>query len=356
MITEIFMDFYSVYSVVSLLQFTTTRCFSIRFALVSPAAQRGDFPHLPEICACGGNEGFACLLGMSDQWHLLNNGQSYGPYSEEDLLQFVREGRIVRDSLLWTEGMDGWVAASTLEGLFPAVPATVPQPRAMPRPVVAGSVTSRSPQRPPSAGKLATQRGQTAKPPARAAASGAYSARRIKVADFRWLLILLGSGVTLVVIAIWAQWQLNHSEVSAQAAQILWLRLMWAAAAGCLMAWVGSNGIYLYRIWSILQHGRPRTTPAKAVGLLCVPLFNLYWNFVAFYGLAQDWNRITTRHADLNSAPKLNEKLFLAFSCCSIVAPPVAVILWFPLMQQICRAISFIALLPRPRATPPRAK
>ena len=56
---------------------------------------------------------------MSDQWHLLNNGQQYGPYNEDDLLQFVREGRIVRDSLLWTEGMQGWVAASTLEGLFP---------------------------------------------------------------------------------------------------------------------------------------------------------------------------------------------------------------------------------------------
>ncbi|KAB2639305.1 MAG: DUF4339 domain-containing protein [Verrucomicrobia bacterium] len=293
---------------------------------------------------------------MSNQWHLLINGQQYGPYSEEDLLQFVREGRVVRDSLLWTEGMHEWVAAATLEGLFPAVPAAVPAARAMPRPVAAGNVTSRSPQRTTSAGKPATQRGRVGKAPTHAVPSGPYQPPQIKAADFRWLLILLGSGVTLVVIAIWAQWQLNHSEVKAQAAQIMWLRLMWLAAVGCLMAWVGSNGIYLYRIWSILQHGRARTTPAKAVGLLFVPLFNMYWNFVAFYGLAQDWNRITTRHADLNGAPKLNAKLFLAFSCCSIVAPPVALILWFPLMQQICRAITFMAMRPRLRASTPRPK
>ena len=301
---------------------------------------------------------------MSDQWHLLNNGQQYGPYSEEDLLQFVREGRIVRDSLLWTEGMSGWVAAATLDGLFPAVPVAasasvpvaVPVARAMPRPVAAGSVTSHSPQRTTAAVKTATKHSQSAKPSARAVPSGPYPVLRVKVADFRWLLILLGSGLTLVLIAVWAKGTLAHAEVKAQASQILWLRLMSLAAAGCLIAWVGSNGIYLYRIWSVLQHGRPRTSPGKAVGLLFVPLFNLYWNFVAFYGLAQDWNQITARHPDLNRAPKLNEKLFFAFSCCLIVAPPVAWILWFPVMQQICRAVTFMALRPRVRATTSRPK
>ena len=351
-----------------------------------PGGVSVNFLHLPEICACRDEYGFDCLLGMSDHWHLLNNGQQYGPYSEEDLLQFVREGRIVRDSLLWTEGMDGWVAAATLEGLFPAVPTAVPTAiavgRAMPRPVAAGSVTSRSPQRTTSAGKPATQRGQATKPPVRAVPTGPYPARKVKVADFRWLLILLGSGVTLVFIALWARWTLNHAGEKAQATQILWLRLMSVAAAGCLIAWVGSNGIYLHRIWSVLQHGRPRTTPDKAIGLLFVPLFNLYWFFVAFYGLAQDWNRITTQYPDLNRAPKLNEKLFLAFSCalclvtaavaadilwymnmlpllaCQIAAAclGVAICLWFPMMQQICLAIRFMVILPRLRASTQRPK
>jgi len=310
---------------------------------------------------------------MSDQWHLLNNGQQYGPYSEDDLLQFVREGRIVRDSLLWTEGMQGWVAASTLEGLFPqVVPAiplaiAVPQAPAIPRPVASGTLTAPTPQRATSpgkaatqrtapAGKASTQRGQTTKQSTRAMPSGPYPTLRIKPASFELLLALLGSVVTLMAIAIWAQRTIDQSDVAAQATQTLWLKLMWAAAAGCLIGWIAVNAIYLHRIWLTLQYAKPRTTPGNAVGLLLVPLFNLYWTFVAFYGLAQDWNRITARYPDLNRAPKLNEGLFLAFCCCSILVPPVAMILWFPVMLQICQAISFMALPPRHRASLSRSK
>jgi len=286
---------------------------------------------------------------MADQWHLLNNGEKYGPYSEDDLVQFVREGRVVRESLLWTEGMDGWVAASTIDGLFPPVPTAVALPRAIPRPVAAGNVAARSPQRTTTAGRAPTQSAQTAKQTGRAVPSGPYPALPIKPANFELLLTLLGSGVTLLVIAAWARWTMRQSEVAAQANQILMLRVMLAAAAGCLVAWTALSYIYLARIWSTLQYGRARTTPGKAVGLLFVPGFNLYWLFVAFYGLAQDWNRITARFADLNRAPKLNPGLFLAFCCCSIVAAPVALILWFPVMLQICRGISFMALPPQHR-------
>ena len=47
----------------------------------------------------------------------------------------------------------------------------------------------------------------------------------------------------------------------------------------------------LYKSWKQIQDGAVRTTPGKAVGLLFVPFFNLYWNFVALGGLAQDANR-----------------------------------------------------------------
>ncbi|MEI7910740.1 MAG: DUF4339 domain-containing protein [Verrucomicrobiota bacterium] len=288
---------------------------------------------------------------MSDQWHLLNNGQQYGPYSEDDLVQFVQEGRIVRESLLWTEGMDGWVAAATLEGLFPPVAVAVALPRAVPRPVAASSAAAaRSPQRATTAGRAPTQGGHGTKQGARVVPVGPYPAQAIKPATFELLLTLFGSGLALLGIAAWAQWTMRQSEVAAQANQILMLRVMLVAAVGCLVAFAVLNYIYLARIWSALQYGRPRTTPGKAVGLLFVPFFNLYWLFVAFYGLAQDWNRITTRFGDLNRAPKLSEGLFLAYCCCSIVVFPVAIILWFPVMLQICRAISFMALPPQHRA------
>jgi uncharacterized membrane protein len=49
--------------------------------------------------------------------------------------------------------------------------------------------------------------------------------------------------------------------------------------------------ILLYRMWSIIQDGNVRTTPEKAVGFLFIPLFNFYWIFVVYYGLAVDFNR-----------------------------------------------------------------
>jgi hypothetical protein len=49
--------------------------------------------------------------------------------------------------------------------------------------------------------------------------------------------------------------------------------------------------VLLHKSWKQIQDGSVRTTPGKAVGLLFIPLFNLYWNFVAVDGLARDINR-----------------------------------------------------------------
>lgn len=49
--------------------------------------------------------------------------------------------------------------------------------------------------------------------------------------------------------------------------------------------------ILLYRHWLILQGRGARTTPGLAVGLGFIPIFNFYWWFVAYAGLATDTNR-----------------------------------------------------------------
>jgi len=46
--------------------------------------------------------------------------------------------------------------------------------------------------------------------------------------------------------------------------------------------------ILLYRYWAVMQPYTKRTTPGKAVGFLFIPIFNFYWIFVAYYGLAKD--------------------------------------------------------------------
>lgn len=296
---------------------------------------------------------------MSDQWHLLHDGQQYGPYSGEDLLQFVQEGRIVRDSLLWTEGMDEWVPATSIEGLFPPAPSAAAPQSGPPRPVAAGSPGAKMASRTGTAGRATGQASSGTRQAARSVPAGPYPAVAIKPANFELLLTLLGSWVVLLLLATWATWTMGKSEppipgiptdMSAKGNQQIMLTVILVAAAACQISWWALNLVYLGRLWKALQHGRARTTPGKAVGLLFVPFFNLYWIFVAIYGLAQDWNRITSRYTDLSRGPKLNEGMFLAYCCCSILFPPGALVLWFPVMLQVCRAICFIALPPVHRA------
>lgn len=52
----------------------------------------------------------------------------------------------------------------------------------------------------------------------------------------------------------------------------------------------------LHRAWLVIQDGHARTTPGKAVGYLFIPIYNLYWVFVAWAGLAKDFNAFASRY------------------------------------------------------------
>lgn len=75
-----------------------------------------------------------------------------------------------------------------------------------------------------------------------------------------------------------------------------------------LFAWT-----YLFRAWKALQLESVRTTPAKAIGFLFIPIFNLYWALVAYVDLAKDWNRVVRTYPNLAHAPQLSPpRAFLA--------------------------------------------
>jgi hypothetical protein len=59
------------------------------------------------------------------------NGQQTGPYGLDALKQMAANGQFTPDSLIWAQGMAGWVAANTVAevaGVFAAVPPPVPPP------------------------------------------------------------------------------------------------------------------------------------------------------------------------------------------------------------------------------------
>jgi hypothetical protein len=74
------------------------------------------------------------------------------------------------------------------------------------------------------------------------------------------------------------------------------------ASAACMIAGYTVSFVKIYRAWALIQPLRridrgevDMPTPGAAVGLLFVPFFNLYWNFVALYGLATRANKFMVR-------------------------------------------------------------
>jgi len=91
--------------------------------------------------------------------------------------------------------------------------------------------------------------------------------------------------------------------------------------------------ILLYKSWAAIQDGHARTTPGKAIGLLFVPFFNIYWAFQAIWGLAKDFNAYIQR----NSIPaaRLPEGLFLAYCILCFTT-------WIPVLGLVLLVVNFI--------------
>lgn len=65
----------------------------------------------------------------------------------------------------------------------------------------------------------------------------------------------------------------------------------------------------IHYLWRALQGRGARTSPAKAVGFLFIPIYNFYWIFQAFWGWAVDFNKYT-RQSGL-TLPNMPEGLAL---------------------------------------------
>lgn len=69
--------------------------------------------------------------------------------------------------------------------------------------------------------------------------------------------------------------------------------------------------ILIYRYWAVMQPYTKRTTPGKAVGFLFIPLFQFYWAFVAYHGLAKDIDAYLDKNRD-STAPRPSTGFVLA--------------------------------------------
>lgn len=65
-------------------------------------------------------------------YHCAVGQQTYGPYPEATLREWFEQGRMSRETPVWTEGMSDWVPASQLPAFAPAPARPVPAPSAQP--------------------------------------------------------------------------------------------------------------------------------------------------------------------------------------------------------------------------------
>jgi hypothetical protein len=102
---------------------------------------------------------------------------------------------------------------------------------------------------------------------------------------------------------------------------------------------------FLKNCWETIQDdGFAMTTPQKAVGFLFVPIFNLYWIFIAYYGLSKQINKYIDRH-NLDSRFKSKQGQTLAF--CILLFVPflgwiISIFLYFMVLADFKRSCTYI--------------
>lgn len=185
-------------------------------------------------------------------WYYDLNQQPFGPVSKETLADELKAGRITPQTRVWREGWAEWRRLADTE--------------------------------------LAVMAGMTP-PPVNAAIPLAY------VNTPQYTKVNLNSLNKL----FWWWFGLSICAFPLLINSLLSQSQPWVVGLMCifelpLLAGGVLQYILVYKFWQVIQDGYTRTTPGKAVGFLFIPFFNLYWWFVAFFGLSKDQNAFIDRH------------------------------------------------------------
>lgn len=220
---------------------------------------------------------------METQYYIAIDGQQKGPFAVDQLL----DAGLQRNSLVWHEGCSSWRRACEIDELKALLAAT------------------------PSAKSQQSSRPQGIEPPLNDPPRYPEEYLRYPYAvgmrTGAWMLRVLLLALAIRMIG-WLPIDTRGEIIP----RILGGLFIVCSIAGqiLLLVTVVSFMIFLYRSWALIQDGRAPTTPGRAVGFLFLPLFQLYWVFVATFGLARAMNRFADRHRLM--APRVSILLGLA--------------------------------------------
>ena len=314
--------------------------------------------------------GFSSVAAMSDAWYVASEGKQMGPYTGAQLMQFAKDGRIVAGTLLWADGMAEWVKASQVEGLLPVASsgparaggirpagnpsarAVTPTKSAMPQAAVVptkSTIPYATPAVVPTTkggAAYAASAASTQIQSPRGSGGGNYPYFPVSPVSYGvWLGLFCSGLLSFVATSLMAVSMYNQHVAGVE--PTLAMKIVLFCVVGVGMLFILSAFIYqlviLARVWYCLRAARPRTTPGMAVGMLFIPFYNLYWIFIALNGLAEDWNHLVSRAANLRGAPRMKGGMFFAFCICCFLFPPAAIALSFSIVSQMCKCINFMA-------------
>jgi hypothetical protein len=262
---------------------------------------------------------------MDRAYFLYADGQQTGPFT----LAQVRERKITRATMVWYEGLSGWVGAEQvdeLKDLFGGSSSTAAPP---PSVSIDGSVVP---------GYASNQQ----------LAEQLSRHHRLMIV---FLLSWIGFAVIFVIILVFTV--AMQSEESIAGVGIIGGALLLAL----IILQIVHFCKFHYRCWevAIARTGERDTSPDMAVGLLFVPLFNLYWNFRSYHRLTQLLERAyNERGLPPVDAPAPGTTMALCIlNVCSVVpflgglAALVAFVLWFIVLGAHKRACLALLSLPR---------
>lgn len=206
-------------------------------------------------------------------WYYELNGQCYGPVGKEVLSNLFHTRKINLGTMVWREDWTDWSPLhETSIASSPAVPPPLEQNSSINVPSVL----------PPST-RLKSRQPQS------------INSKGLKSLFWWWFGTMIFIVPYLIVFSF-----LKISEMN----------IIATCMAAILALPVGASSILqfilIYKFWKVVQDGYARTTSGRAVGFLFIPLFNIYWFFHAYYGLAKDLNGYMNRNFRFMSDLKLH--------------------------------------------------
>lgn len=241
-------------------------------------------------------------------WHYLTPEQTnIGPINDRELAALIASGVVTQTTLVWNESLDGWIKASESDA--------------------ANYFGDTSPPPPPPS-KEVRHKIDASKPTSRLRAWWLWT-------------IVCAAGVVLLELGLilhysaeqtgWIADSVRSSAIVKRAlkdgvsgtfAIHMLGNLCVLAAAPLLLAFLIFHCLILYRSWKTLTKSERRLHPAAVIALLFLPIFNFYWVFRAYWGLARMCNRSTNPVA----RGRLSETIFLLFCVSllvSVLVPPL---------------------------------